>query len=254
MQQLEQTIQNQYTQQQSNDDGEVTAETAAERLKRAMYDDDVAGIAGAVEDITSIGARRGREEASIENEAQIGAQQRRHQVGQYFAPHQESLNNPSDPVTARALELYGQMDAQHQNGQFMNWVPNDTIPIQIAPGVNHQVNIHLLKEAHQRAAVEVASGTAPARVADIQPEYLEPSGRGTAPVPRGAVPNVEDLLSEDDRTAAVAYWDGEPDATEDEKYQDYFDNFSAPIKAARRKLGRPVSSTDLISAGIMDKG
>jgi len=227
-----------------------TLQEAASQLKTAMYADDEAGVGRALESVVSTAAKAGRDQATEQYQASQSEQQRRSQVGQYFQPYQETFNNPQDPVTARALELYGQMDQQYQTGNYMNWLPNDTIDIQVAPGVNHKVNIHLLKEAHQKAALEVASGTAPAPTTGVQPEYLEPSGRGGGEVVKGDVTNVEDLLSEDDRTAALHYFDGD---TDEAKYQSYFDSFSPALKEARKKLGRPVSSTELISAGIMEK-
>lgn len=231
-----------------------TLKESAADLKKAMYDNDDQGVLDAVSNISSISAKVGREEAQEVSALEQSTQARRAQVGQYFAPYKEQLNDPKDPVTARALEIYGQLDNMHKAGNYMNWLPDDTLPIQVAPGVNHEVNIHLLKEAHQQAALEIAKGAPPTPAPDPEggsdPTLLEGSGGGGGG-PAVVTDNVLELLSEDDRTAALAYGDSEK--TDEENYQEYFNNFSDPLKQARKKLGRPVSSTELISAGIMEK-
>ena len=236
------------------DTGFPTLKESAADLKQAMFDNDDQGVLDAVVNISGISAKQGRDESRKETDATKATDARRAQVGQYFTPYREQLNDPSNPVTARALVILGQLDIQHKAGTYMNWIPNDTLSVQVAPGVNHEVNIHLLKEAHQQAALEIAKGAPPVPPPDPEggsdSTLLEGSGGGGSG-PAIVTDNVIDLLSEDDRTAALAY--GESDKSDEENYQDYFNNFSAPLQAARKKLGRPVSSTELISAGIMEK-
>ena len=226
-----------------------STDDAYAQLKKGLYDNDDTIGRAALGQIVENATKAGKESAAAQYGEASSAQQRRTQVGQYFIPYQQQLSNPEDPVYQATMQLYGELEnIGYSNTMKM---PDDTVNIQVAPGVSHKINVHLLKEAHQRVIAHgIQSGT-------IEPtqqyEQIESSTTGGG---RGApreVADVSALLSEDDQKAALMYWDGDPEATDEVKMKDYFDNFSPELKAARQKLGRPVSSSELITAGIMEK-
>jgi len=215
-------------------------------LKKAMFDGDEAGIDAALKGVVAEASKAGAAEAQTNANTVAQEQQRRATVQGYFSPYVAQFNKAEDPITVRTLQLYAQL----RDSGTMNWVPKDSVPIQVSPGYNEEVNLHILKEAHQMALIENPEA-APARA---EPEYLEPSNRGGGG-PRQPAPttNARQLLNEGEISTAIEYWDGDDNATEDEKLKDYFSHFSPEIQEARKRSGGPVSAVDLVAAGLMSR-
>lgn len=220
----------------------------AKSLKKAMFDGDEAGIDTSLKGVIAEASKAGAAEAQKNADESAKATLRRSAVQSYFTPYIDQFNNATDPITVRTLQLYGQL----QGSGTMSWVPEDSVSIQISPGYNQDVNLHILKEAHQMAIIENPSdATTP-----TEPEYIEGSGRGGGPrnqQQRPSAPSARKMLNEGEIETAIRYWDGDPKASEDDILKDYFEHFSPEIKAARKRTGGPVSAVDLVAAGMMSK-
>jgi len=218
----------------------------AKNLKKAMFDGDEAGIDTALKGVIAEASKAGAAEAQTNANNVAQEQQRRATVQGYFSPYVKQFNNAEDPITQRTLQLYTQL----RDSGTMSWVPKDSVTIQVSPGYNEEVNLHILKEAHQMAIIENPEA-APAKV---EPEYLEASNRGGGGHRQSApAVNARQMLNDGEIATALEYWDGDANATEDEKLKDYFEHFSPEIKEARKRTGGPVSAVDLVAAGMMSR-
>jgi len=222
---------------------------AAASLKKAMYAEDEAGIAAALGNVVTQASKAGAEEANKQAKQDATAQQRRLKLNQYFNPYAEHFSNSQDPIIQRTLQLYGQLESDPANDPH-----DDTVSLEVAPGVHKKINLHLLKEAHQTSIIESYSNpdqdnTQPA------PVFMEAS---RSPGPRTAstsTKSVRSLLTAGEIETALNPNMGfvEDGKSEDEALQSYFDNFSDNLKETRKKTGGPVATADLIAAGLMTK-
>jgi hypothetical protein len=218
----------------------------AKSLKKAMFDGDEAGIDDALKGVIAEASRAGAAEAQTNANAVATDQHRRAAVQGYFSPYVQQFNNAEDPITQRTLQLYAHL----RDSGTMNWVPRDSVAIQVSPGYNEEVNLHILKEAHQMALIENPEA-APVKP---EPEYLEASNRGGGgPRQAAQTANARQMLNAGEISTAIQYWDGDPAASEDDILKDYFDHFSPEIREARKRTGGPVSAVDLVAAGLMSR-
>ncbi len=220
--------------------------TAGALLKKAMYAEDEAGIDAA---LAQVGA-----EAEVKAQAAAGKMiqdkdqktQRLQQLNGYFSPYSAQFGDVSDPTIQRTMQIYGEYESARNSGNFMNWVPNDTANIQVAPGINKEINLHLLKEAHQQALMQGTTTTTNQNPNTII--HTEASGTGGLGGRPGAkTANVKDMLTDGDISMALneTYGWKTDSNTEDEALSAYFEDFSEDMKAARKRTGRSVAGAEM---------
>lgn len=222
------------------------ATTAGALLKKAMYAEDEAGIDAALAQVGAEAEVKAQQAAGKMIQAKDQKTQRLQQLNGYFSPYSAQFGDVSDPTIQRTMQIYGEYESARESGNFMNWVPNDTANIQVAPGINKEINLHLLKEAHQQAIMQGDTTTTNQNPNTIIP--MEPSGTGgLGGRPGTKTANVKDMLTDGDVSMALneTYGWKTADNTEDEALAAYFDDFSDDMKAARKRTGRSVAGAEM---------
>ena len=218
------------------DDGDFLSSEEALELTNAVLDQDPNKIKG----VLSKGFTKA---ASYGAKAAVGALNQQSQQQQVFntrlAPSQRYLNqhwqqitNVNNPVTQRMVQLYQHMEQQRMSGQDYLDIADDRIPMGTA-----QINIHLLRRAHEQASREVSVQDGGQEFLNqTNQSYTEPSGGGNSSPMGGKKTNVDKLL-----TANEKVWAKRGGMT----HQEYFDGFDRNMKEARKRRGGPINSEDL---------
>lgn len=218
-----------------NQQGDFLSEEDARQLQEAVFDQDPVRIRQALSSGFSKAASYGAQAAvgalhqqmtqSQQNNMRIAPSQR------YLTQNWSEITNVKSPVTQRMIQIYQQMENARVSGQDFLDIADDRMPMGTA-----QVNIHLLRRAHEQAKREIGTSDGGQEILNRSGQsFVEPSSGAPNPATNKSK-NVEKLLTDQEKV-----WAKRANMT----YEEYFNSFNPRLQEARRQRGGPVNSNEL---------